>query len=118
MSKSHVVHNGHLQIVDDLTEHNELMAQQLDVWPDSIIITPELLKKLQPDDIHNIIDRVMEDSPNAVCYLLPEGKATTTGRRCNGIRYGAEPYEYISLSQITLPVLRLPIGAKYEPSTS
>lgn len=99
---SHVVlYGSHLQIVEDRERHEQLMLIQMKTYPTSIIVTPAVLQLYHNQAYIEYMDQIRETSPNAVWYLLPEGTyGAEEGYHCNGIRYGAEPSDYVSMVRV------------------
>ena len=98
---SHVIYSGHLQIIADRERHKQLKAIQLVTYPTSIIVTPAVLQLHHGIDHSLYLDNIKHVSPNAVWYMLPAGTyGAEDGYHCNGIRYGIELSDYVSLVQI------------------
>ena len=98
---TNVIYGDHLQIVKDREAHERLKAVQLIMYPKSIIVTPAVLQLYHADDHTQYLDQIKYSSPNAVWYILPEGDCGAgKGYHCNGIRYGSEGSEYVSLTRI------------------
>lgn len=96
-----VIHGGHLQIVCGLQQHNELLKVQSELFPDSLIVTPAVLQLFHNAYYTRYMDRIKHVSYNAVWYILPlHTYGAIEGSQCNGIRYGTQPCDYISLPQI------------------
>ena len=97
----YIVYDGHLQIVADRKRHEQLKAVQLDIFPTSIIVTPAVLQLHHNIASLSYLEQIKHSSPNAVWYLLPAGThGAEDGYHCNGIRYGTEPSDYVSLARI------------------
>jgi len=98
---THIIYDSHLQIVGDRARHESLKAVQKGVYPTSIIVTPAVLQLYHDKYYVDYTDKIRQESPNAVWYLLPAGTyGASKGHHCNGIRYGLSPSDYASLPQI------------------
>ena len=98
---THIIYSGHLQIVADRLHHERLKEVQLETYPTSVIVTPAVLQLHHDQDFIQYMDKIRQESPDAVWYLLPVGThGALEGYHCNGIRYGMLPSDYISLPQV------------------
>lgn len=96
-----IIYGSHLQIVQDRERHEHLKQVQLIVYPVSIIVTPAVLQLHHQQQYISYMDQIRYSSPNAVWYLLPAGThGAEEGYHCNGIRYGADPSDYVSLVRV------------------
>ncbi len=97
-----IIYNSHLQIVTDRERHEGgLKKIQLATYPTSIIVTPAVLQQHHEKAYVNYMDTIKHVNPNAVWYLLPAGTyGAVDGYHCNGIRYGTNLSDYVSLIQI------------------
>ena len=98
-----VLYGLHLQIVTDRERHDALKDLQISAFPESIIVTPAVLQLYHAKQEIQYLDNIHHKSPNAVWYILPLGSyGAHEGYHCNGVRYGTERGDYVSLPQIKL----------------
>ena len=98
---SHIIYRGHLQIVQDRERHEQLKAVQLDTYPTSVIVTPAVLQLHHDKAYIDHMDNIRNVSQDAVWYLLPASThGAPDGYHCNGVRYGIQLSDYVSLVQI------------------
>lgn len=96
-----VIYGSHLQIVTDRAIHDELKERHLELFPPAIVVTPDVLALHHTPRYSNYLQHIHFKSPNTVWYILPLGSyGAIDGYHCNGIRYGLERGDYISLPQI------------------
>lgn len=83
---------------------NDLVNVQFRQYPLTTLVTPEYLLKFHIDmNIRLIIHDYHEQFIPVLFYILDEGQyGALAGKCCNGIRYGSEAHEYVSLPQIEI----------------
>ena len=84
---------------------NDLANIQFREFPRTKLVTAEYLLRFHIDmNIRMTIHDYHEKFIPVLFYILDEGQyGAMPGQCCNGIRYGLEAHEYVSLPQIEIP---------------